>query len=76
MSAYTDSVIAAPWGNGNNQLERLLYQGGPILDGAGHVSDVDEVEVIWWPGPFAFGVIDLEGHVRGDPGNISVFPQQ
>lgn len=69
-------LLRCPGGNRNNPLVRLLYQSGPILDCPGQVSDVDEVEGTFWPGPFAFGVIDLERHVRGDPGNISVCPHQ
>lgn len=58
--------------NIGNLLECLSYQGGPIFDGPGHVSNVNEVEVILWPCPFAFGVINLKLDIRRDPGTISV----
>ena len=42
-------------------------EGLPVPDGADHVAGVDEAEVVFFVEPFAFGIVDFEADVVGDP---------
>lgn len=51
-------------------LVSLLEQPWPVLDGAAHVSGVNEIE--WLSvGPFGFDVVDFKYYVWRDPMTLS-----
>ena len=51
----------------------LLEESGPVAYAACHGAHVDQVEVVQWPGPVCFCIVDFIFDVRGDPAILISF---